>query len=137
MAIKERKSKIPALLCIALLAAVSVMLVISVVGTLLIHNQTLQENAEGWISMVALFAGSMTSSLIAMSRAGKKRLLMAATAATVLMAGLLCAGQFLFGGIKGGVPATFTVLISGSIAAFLLSLERKHKPKYRATKLRM
>ncbi len=133
---KELKKKIPLALLMALIIGISVSLMVAMVAAAMIAGEKVQEDASGWIAMLSVFFGSLTTALVTMGKVKQMRFAMCLSAGGVYMLGLCCMGAVMFDGVKSGLWATGALALGGALTAFLLGMERKGKPKFKIPKQR-
>lgn len=102
----------------------------------LIASEKLQENAGGWVAMLALFLGSFVGASIAIGKLKKLRFAMSMATAAVYFLSLFCISAVLFDGVKSGVWPSLLLILTGGITAFLISMARPGTAKYRLPKQR-
>lgn len=123
------EKSIPAAIGIGALISLLTMIIGTAVMTLLLANQTIEENTVGYgvllVIILSVVIGSTVSILLARSRVLIVSLCTALTFALVLLA----MTAMFFGGQYSGVPVTLLVMAGSAISVALIAGKYINKPK--------
>ncbi len=131
---KDFRVKTVITLLVASLIGFAVSLLVTGIGSYLIEAETLGENAENGIVVVALLLGSVISAMIAVKREQGTRIILSLAGAGCYYLILLCCGALFFDGIRSGIGVTALVTLSGALVVWILGIKGQKKTKYRLPK---
>jgi len=134
MAKIETKSFIPYSVALGTMVGWMVTILSAVIGASLIHGEMIQQESSGFVAMIALFLGSVTSTLTVAVKMPEKRLLMCLLGGSTYYLSLICCALLLFDGLKGGFAPSAAIVISGLFLAYVTGTKRGRKSKYKIPK---
>ena len=132
---KDTRLKIPSALLLGLAVGLTVTGLVAAVTAFLIAGENIQEDGMGVAAMAAILLGALAAALVTVGKVKEMRLVMCLAAGAVYLLGLICCAAILFDGVKGGIGASAAVTFGGSLAVFLIGLNKGKRPKYKVPKL--
>ena len=103
----------------------------------LIHTQKLAEERVGYGSMVILLSASVMGSLVSYGKTKRQRLVTCLSSAGIYLMMLLGMTAFFWGGQYTGIGVTALLVIAGSGASVLVSMERERRGVRKTRKIRI